>query len=111
MAVISESRKNIESAVMIEQSLKQAKIAMIKKVMSELDRRILDKLGWKERSKEYGLDYETVANSFYANNKSTFPGLNYCLKGNVKEDVDVCFRVEIENNIFCGYCTPKNKEY
>ena len=110
VAVISESRKNIESAVMIEQSLKQAKIAMIKKVMSELDRRILDKLGWKERSKEYGLDYETVANSFYANNKSTYPGLNYCLKENVKEDVDVCFRVEIENNIFCGYCTPKNKE-
>ena len=104
-------RKNIESAVMIEQSLKQAKIAMIKKVMSELDRRILDKLGWKERSKEYGLDYETVANSFYANNKSTYPGLNYCLKENVKEDVDVCFRVEIENNIFCGYCTPKSKVY
>ena len=111
VAVISESRKNIESAVMIEQSLKQAKIAMIKKVMSELDRRILDKLGWKERSKEYGLDYETVANSFYANNKSTYPGLNYCLKENVKEDVDVCFRVEIENNIFCGYCTPKSKVY
>ena len=111
VAVISESRKNIESAVMIEQSLKQAKIAMIKKVMSELDRRILDKLGWKERSKEYGLDYETVANSFYANNKSTYPGLNYCFKENVKEDVDVCFRVEIENNIFCGYCTPKSKEY
>ena len=111
VTVISESRKNIESAIMIEQSLKQAKIAMIKKVMSELDRRILDKLGWQERSREYDLDYETVTDSFYANNKSTYPGLNYCLKENFKDDVDVCFRVEIENNIFCGYCTYKNKKY
>lgn len=110
VTVISESRKNIESAIMIEQSLKQAKIEMIKKVMSELDRRILNKLDWQERSREYGLDYETVTNNFYANHKSTFPGLNYCIKENVKEEVDVCFRVEIEDNIFCGYCTPKNKE-
>ena len=110
VTVISESRKNIESAMMIEQSLKQAKIAMIKKVMSELDRRILDKLGWQERSREYDLDYEAVTDSFYANNKSTYPGLNYCLKENFKDDVDVCFRVEIENNIFCGYCTYKNKK-
>lgn len=109
--VISESRKNIESAMMIEQSLKQAKIEMIKKVMSELDRRILDKLGWQERSRQYELDYEAVTNSFYANHKSTCPGLNYCLKENFKEDVDICFRVEIEDNIFCGYCTYKNKKY
>ena len=110
VAVISESRKNIESAMMIEQSLKQAKIEMIKKVMCEIDRKILDKQGWKERSTEYELDYEAVANSFYANNKSTYPGLNYCLKKDVKEDIDVCFRVEIDNNIFCGYCTPKEKK-
>ena len=110
VTIISESRKNIESAIMIEQSLKQAKIAMIKKVMSELDRRILDKLGRQERSREYELDYETVTDNFYANHKSTYPGLNYCLKENFKDDVDVCFRVEIEDNIFCGYCTYKNKK-
>ncbi|MHC1717719.1 MAG: PD-(D/E)XK nuclease family protein [Acidaminococcaceae bacterium] len=110
VAVISESRKNIESAIMIEQSLEQAKIGMIKKVMGEIDHRILDKLGWKERSRDYEYDYEKVANSFYANNKSTYPGLNYCLQENVKKDVDVCFRVEIEHNIFCGYCTPEKKE-
>ena len=111
MTVISESRKNIESAIMIEQSLKQAKIEMIKKVMSELDRRILDKLGWQERSRQYELDYEAVTNNFYANHKSTCPGLNYCLQENFKEDVDICFRVEIENNIFCGYSTYKKKKY
>ena len=114
VTIISESRKNIESAMMIEQSLKQAKIAMIKKVMSELDRRILDILGLKDRSRDYDYDYEydceKITNSFYSNNKSTYPGLNYCLKKNVKEDVDVCFRVEIDNNIFCGYCTPKKKK-
>ena len=110
VAVISESRKNIESAVMIEQSLKQAKIEMIKKVMCEIDRKILDKQGWKERSTEYELDYEAVANSFYANNKSTYPGLNYCLKKDFKENIDVCSRVEIEHNIFCGQCTPEKKE-
>ena len=74
VAVISESRKNIESAIMIEQSLKQAKIAMIKKVMSELDRRILDILGLKDRSRDYDYDYEydceKITNSFYSNNKS-----------------------------------------
>ena len=114
VAVISESRKNIESAVMIEQSLKQAKITMIKKVMSELDCKILkkhrDKFVGKERSLDYGYDYEKVANSFYSNNKSTYPGLNYCLKKDFKENIDVCFRVEIEHNIFCGYCTPEKKE-
>lgn len=116
VAVISESRKNIESAVMIEQSLKQAKIEMIKKIMRKIDCRILkehgDKFGWKERSRDYEYDYENekVINNFYANNKSTYPGLNYCLQENVEEDVDVCFRVEIDNNIFCGYCTPKEKK-
>ena len=107
IGLISESGKNIKTAMMIDQSLQQAKIAMIRKLLKALDHKILDLLGIKERSKNYDLDYEKKADSYYVKKESSYPGLSYCLKKDIKKDVDVCFRVEIEDNLFCGYCTPE----
>lgn len=109
--IISESGKNIKTAMMIEESLRYAKTAMILKVFEELEQKIAERFVFLgERRKDVICDYASMAKSFYDNKKSSWPGLTYCCKKNIKENTDLCFRIEIDHRLFCGFCTPeKNK--
>ena len=111
VSIISESSKNMKTAMMIDQSLQQVKIAMISRVFETLDHKITERfVDLGNRLKDVICDYEVAIDSFYANNKSSWPGLTYCCKKNVKQDVDLCFRVEIDYRLFCGFCTPEKNQ-
>ncbi len=112
ISIVSESSKNVKTAMMIEQSLQQAKIEMISKVFKTLDHKITERfIELQGRLKNVAYDYEAATDSFYAYSKSTLPGLTYCCKKNIKKDVDLCFRVEIDYRLYCGFCTPEaNKD-
>ncbi len=104
--LLNSSGENIQSAFAIEKSLKDCKIEMLNKVFSALEEKLTAK-GFKKLDL---WDYKgDRVNKFY-DVSAKRPGISYLVKENIKEDVDLVFRVEIYERIYCGFCTPYKKE-
>ena len=54
------------------------------------------------------LDNYKLVNSYYDRKGSTYPGISYFCKSLNKPDVDLWLRIEIDDRLFVGYCTPLN---
>ena len=102
--VITASKENMMSAIEIEKSLKVCKTEMMYKVL----RAIEEGLGKEKLINEFDYEYnngEKIKN-YYERKTSTYPGISYLYKKDIKEGVDIWFRVEIDWKLFVGFCVP-----
>lgn len=108
MDVLYESPDYFAAGLEIEQSMKQAKLRLIRLLFDDF------KEAMEPLTKKYGLELETDAKYYsYENPKhdrfydcySTYPGLNYVVKQVKfqKESLQMWFRFEIEQNLFAGF--------
>lgn len=113
-----ENEKYFRSMLTIEQSAKKAKAKLISLLFEELECQM------KELIQKYHLERETrfrwyeykekATEAYYAQNESTYPGLNYvCTNVCLSEGIQLWLRIEVDNNLFAGIClfdTKSNKE-
>lgn len=106
--LLLSSADNMKSAVAIRNALDEVKQEMILRVFQAIDK----KVGKERLHNEY--DYAdlnfTKIKKFYSHNYSTYPGISYPYKDNVKPNIDIWVRIEIDEKIFVGYCCPVNKK-
>ncbi len=101
---ICESKENIIAANGIKQCYDKARKNMIKKIFKTLDEKISKEFGLERYDTAY--EYEDRVDEYYSRKESSYPGITYSfLKWN---DYDICFRVEINWRIFCGFHLYKN---
>lgn len=110
--VISSSSENFKSAENIANSLNQTKTKMLKKVLVELEKKvevIAKEKGFKKENKYLFYAEEGRADNYYNHQYTTYPGINYyCNK--ITDDIDLWFRIEIDNRIFAGLYAFNNKK-
>lgn len=90
VSIVSETSKNMKLAMMIEQSLQQAKVAMISKALETLDQKITEQAEYEKLGKRLVniiYDDKATISNYYANRKSSYPGLSYCYKKSIKGDI------------------------
>ncbi len=103
--LISKNSESFKSAVAIEQSLKQCKIDLMYKLFSTLEKM----LSLRGYNKIDVYDYSNGNVEKYYNIKgTTYPALSYLYKKDVKPDVDIILRFEIEYDFCLGFCSPIN---
>lgn len=102
--LLLSSSDNMRSALAIQSSLNAAKAEQ----MTRLFLAIEEKVGKEKLQNEYDYAYDNFKkiHDFYQHRRSTYPGISYAYKNEVKKDVDVWVRIEIDWNIFVGYCCP-----
>ncbi len=104
--LIISSPENIKSAFEIENSLKLSKINLLNKVFMTLEKKLKE----KGMQKIDLWDYDgSRINNFYDGN-SKRPGLSYLIEKDIKPNINLVFRIEIDENIYCGFCTPLHNE-
>jgi len=100
--LLLKSSEHMRSAIAIENSIDEAK----KELMLKLFKAIETKIDVPKLVNDY--DYETDSfkkiTEFYRYNRSSYPGISYLYKNNIKENVDIWVRVEIDWRIYIGYC-------
>jgi hypothetical protein len=99
--LLMKSSDNMKSAFAIERSIKECKIELLRKLFGALESE-LEKQG-KQRIVIDDYDGDKIKN-YYDRKDSTYPGLSYIYKENVKPDTDILFRVEIDHRLFAGFC-------
>lgn len=104
--MLSSKEENMKSAVEIEKSLKTCKLEIIKKVLNAIEERI----NKEKLLNKYDYEYNNynLSNSFYDKKESSYPGISYFCKSLNKSGVDLWLRIEIDHQLFVGYCTPLN---
>jgi hypothetical protein len=98
----------MKSAAEIEKSLKTCRTEMLKKVLSTIEKRISKKK--LSNQSDYEFDNYKLVNSYYDKKRSTYPGISYFCKSLSKPGVDLWFRIEMDNRLFAGFCTPLNEK-
>lgn len=107
--VLTASSSSMRSAFAIEKSLKGAKTNLLKYIFKELEMRIgMEKLHNKY---DYEFNNSKKIETFYDFKSSTCPGISYLYKRNVKQGVDIWFRLEIEHYLDAGFVTAVNGEF
>lgn len=103
--ILMQSPSHIRSAIAIQNSLEEAMKERIKHLFEAIEERV----DYPKIMNEYDYsfrDFQKI-NTFYQR-KNTFPGINYLYRSNVRPNTDVWVRVEIDDDIFIGYCCPVN---
>lgn len=102
--VLMKTPENMKSAIAIQNCVDQAKINLMKKIFALVE----NKIGRAKLENEYDYTFDEYkkCNDFYKFKYSTYPGISYEYKSNVKANVDIWVRIEIDNHIFIGYCCP-----
>lgn len=103
--ILMKSPDNIRSAIAIQNSLESAQ----KQLMKQLFQAIEERVGRPKILNEYDYSYHDFQkiNVFYQRTK-TYPGINYLYRSNVYPNIDIWVRIEIDDDIFIGYCCPVN---
>lgn len=113
--IIISDEKSFKAGLEIQKSMNDAKIQLIKIVFHDIEKAIDAKL------KDYGLEKEEqfdwynydheMQNRFY-DCYSTYPGLNYLVKGVTfkNKDIQLWLRIEVEHCLFAGFCLFNAKE-
>ena len=105
--LLMKSGENMRNAFAIESSLKECKISLMYKLFSTLENELAQK--GMNKVNIYDYDGDKIKN-FYERKGSTFPGISYLYKENIKPDLDIIFRIEIDERLFCGFCIAYKKE-
>ena len=107
--VIMKSPVNMRSAIAIESSVTECK----RDLMGNFFKTIEEKVDRKKLENEY--DYAAnegeKVNKFYSLKNSTCPGISYLYKTDVKPNIDIWVRIEIEDFIFVGYCVANCQKW
>lgn len=105
--ILTMSKENMTSAIEIASSLKACKTYMIQKVLSAIEQ----ELSFNKLSNQYDYEFNggKLVNSYDDKKSSSFPGLSYFIKS-LGNGIDIWLRVEIDDKIFVGFCTPINSE-
>lgn len=107
--ILCESEDYFRSGLQIEKSAKAAKLRLIRQVFDDFREEM------NEITAHYGLEPEIRAHYYSYENAyhqkfydcySTYPGLNYIVKGAEfqKSSLQMWFRIEIEHRLFAGLC-------
>lgn len=104
--VITKSPENMKNAIAIHNGVDIAKKNLMKKMFAMIE----EKVGRQKLDNEYDYAFNEYkkCNDFYKYRGSTFPGISYLYKSDVKPDVDIWVRIEIDYYIFIGYGCPVN---
>ena len=111
--LLQSSEIYMETAMKIEQSLTDAKLNVLHKVLTALDER-LD----AEFCQKYGLSrgvgdsyirnwyvYPEQIDSFYCKSESSYPGINFlCERAELGNGLELWFRIEVDYALFAGFC-------
>lgn len=112
IAELLTSKENMKAAWNIYKNFDEIRVNLMQKVLKALEKKIEVESG-KSKNAETQYDYESsnevLLQKYYKLQSSTYPGISYYCK-NLYDDVDLYFRIEIDHNIFFGFCTPKNKK-
>lgn len=116
--ILSESKINMKAAIDIEKGLIEAKKTMINKVFKVISEKIEKEpfFSQSERHNENKYDYDNEdnrynpVNNYYAQRKSTYPGISYKCKQLDNAGIKLWFRVEIEDKLFGGFCRSSKGE-
>lgn len=104
--LLMRSSEHMRSAVAIENNIIEAKKALMLKLFKAIESKInVPKL---VNQYDYEVDNLKKINEFYRYNKSSYPGISYLYKSDVKKNTDVWVRIEIDWRIYIGYCCPVN---
>ena len=101
--MISISKENYQSAVAIEQALKTVRIEMMRRVFSDIENHIGDRL------KLFGPHgkYMDSTKKYYESNRKVWPGLTYLIATHGDYNIVLCF--EIEDHLYYGVVFYKNE--
>lgn len=106
--LLLSSPENMKSAISIQSALDEVREEM----MLKLFRAIEEKAGLPKLNNQYDFEYDNnkKIKTYYSRKNSTYPGLSYLYKNKetINSDKDVWVRIEINREIFIGYCCPVN---
>lgn len=107
------SSDNMKAAISIKDNVDKARIKVMKKLFEMIEEKVkVEKLS--DKGYDYADNNYVKCEMFYDRKGSTYPGISYMYKANItkpdnqKENVDIWVRLEIDDNIFVGYCCPEN---
>lgn len=106
--VLMASSENMSIGLEVEKSLKYCKIAMIEKIFETIESNINEQK--LENEYDYRYNDSQKINNYYNNKSSTYPGISYLYKKDIKKDIDIWVRLEIDHRIFIGYCVAYNNK-
>ena len=107
--IIMCSTENIENSIRIEKGLKLAKEAMIEKLFKDIEKKI-DRDKIEDDIYDYSYNNNEKIKNFYNTKKSTYPGISYLYRKDIVKNIDIWLRIEIDYNIFVGYCVVENNK-
>ncbi len=108
--LLEQSSENIKSAVLIEENLKKCKTELIKSIFETLEKRLVEKGLKKVENKDNNYYYIGERTEKFYDGKAN-PGLSFVFKENVKENIKVILRIEIDHRIFCGFHLLKDNQW
>ncbi len=100
---INSSPEMMKSAFMVAQTLQDSKTALLHKIFEDLDRQIPMKRILDE--KDYLAPHKI--DRYYESRDSSKPGLTYMFRKNIYEDVDLLFRIELDDRLYAGFIPTK----
>lgn len=106
---INQGSDTLRTSIEIAKALDDAKAAQIYKLFQEFERQmpeLTEKYGLEEESVSRWFHYREQANrDFYAHNESTYPGLNYIVKGTtLGKGLSLWLRIEVNYRLFACFC-------
>lgn len=103
-----EREDYFRSGLQVASAINSAKAGLIYKVMEEFEMQmepLLIKYGLIKENRFLWYEYKQQATEDFYNCYSTYPGIDYVVKKAViPGDYELWFRIEIENNLFAGFC-------
>lgn len=117
---VLECESNYRSALQIEANMNRIKARVMLEVFKDIEFE-LDALFSRPEYQQFSIavkdkpkyyDYRECANEEFYRKSSTYPGINYHLRNVNIKNYDLWFRVEVEHNLYAGFCLydSKNEE-
>lgn len=112
--------RNMKSAMEMQNVLEELKVDMLKNVFDAIEKKVIQTAKGngllENKTQKLNNEYDYSERNFeklrtyYLRKGFTWPGISYLHKAAVKQDVDIWVRIEIEDEIFIGYCCPVNNK-
>lgn len=107
-SLLMKSPDNMRNAIEIQKSIDQCKVDLMKKLFKTIEKKVQKAKIANEF--DYAYDNYSKLKKFYDKKQSTWPGLSYLYKENIKTNIDLMVRLEIDNRIFIGFCIVNKNE-
>lgn len=105
--LLLNSSENMKSALKIDAAIPEAKKELMRKLFKAIENRV----GLPKLNNECDYEFEDKIEKYYSTKTiSTYPGISYLYKKDVRKNVDIWVRVEIDWKIYIGYCTAMNNK-